>query len=331
MNRRTIVISCLAIVSFSWPSLSDDCLHPLGSSPTHDGVTVKVIDGLAYVGGSGGLTILDIEDPAAIDEIGSVTLSSTPRNVFVSDAYAFVLVPSLQIIDVSDPVEPVQVGAYYVLDGMQVAVSESIAYIADGWGGLLVLDVSDPSQPAYVLRLPPPTVFVGAVTVSGNRLLVGDDDFLYVMDISIPSNPVPLGSVQVGPQPEGWIRDIDVDRDLAFVANWYGGFSVVDISDPMNPMEIGVIPALDRVVGVAFHRQFVYLSDDSSGLQVIDVSDPTSPSPITGENPGGTTKDAVTAGPYVYSVNTSYGIRIFEGCGAPVFADGFESGNADAW
>lgn len=57
----------------------------------------------------------------------------------------------LQVIDVFNPANPRQVGAYNTPDWARgVFVSGRYAYVADGNAGLLVIDVSDPANSRLV-------------------------------------------------------------------------------------------------------------------------------------------------------------------------------------
>jgi hypothetical protein len=57
----------------------------------------------------------------------------------------------LQIIDVSTPAAPVKLPPYRTPGGaLRVALKDQTAYIADGPEGLLVVDLSMPSQPRIV-------------------------------------------------------------------------------------------------------------------------------------------------------------------------------------
>ena len=58
----------------------------------------------------------------------------------------------LRILDVSDPAAPSELGSLRTDDAHDVAVQKGIAYVADGNSGLRVVDVSDPAHPAAVSR-----------------------------------------------------------------------------------------------------------------------------------------------------------------------------------
>ena len=74
-------------------------------------------------------------------------------SVALSGNYAYVADSGagLQVIDVSNPANPVRVGGYDTSGYAQdVAVSGNYAYVADDGGGLQVIDVSNPANPVRV-------------------------------------------------------------------------------------------------------------------------------------------------------------------------------------
>ncbi len=76
-----------------------------------------------------------------------------------------------------------------------VAVSGTVAYVADDFFGLQVIDVSDPGSPVILGSVDTPGTARG-VAVSGAVAYVADGvPGLQVIDVSDPGSPVILGSV----------------------------------------------------------------------------------------------------------------------------------------
>ncbi len=105
-------------------------------------------------------------------------------------------------------------------------------FIADYYNGLHVADITVPSVPLPVTTLNLPS---GAsdLVISGNTAYVTGGSSLYVVDITDPVNPSLSGSVVVtSSQAEG----VDVQGSLVSVACFNDGFSLVDVSNPTNPI-----------------------------------------------------------------------------------------------
>ena len=82
----------------------------------------------------------------------------------------------LQVIDVSNPANPLRVGGYDTSgNAYGVAVSGNIAYVADWDAGLQVIDVSNPANPVRLGGYDTSGDAYG-VAVAGNRIYVADGE-----------------------------------------------------------------------------------------------------------------------------------------------------------
>ena len=87
--------------------------------------------GLAYVaGGTPGLLILDVSDPANPIKMGSLDMPAS--KVIVSRELAYIIgLGGLRVVDVSDPTPPIEVG-FLETPGVAraLSISDGLAYIA---------------------------------------------------------------------------------------------------------------------------------------------------------------------------------------------------------
>jgi len=124
-----------------------------------------------------------------------------------------------------------------------VAVEGSYAYVGVG-PRLVVLDISDPTHPAFVGQtgvLPG----IADVAVSASTAYVADGDAgLRVVDVSNPATPTELGFYDT----PGYARGVVVSGSTAYVADRGifdgsqrvgSGLRVVDVGNPASPTEIG--------------------------------------------------------------------------------------------
>ncbi len=111
-----------------------------------------------FVAAAGGLRIIDVSKPRTPVLLSTFKgRSRWIRGVDLSGSMAYIATSMakgaswLQIVDISDPSAPVQVGSYETSGVAQdVAVSGTLAYVADRNAGLEVIDVSDPTNPIGV-------------------------------------------------------------------------------------------------------------------------------------------------------------------------------------
>ena len=82
---------------------------------------------------------------------------------------------------------------------------------------------------------------------------------------------------------EGYAEDVEVAGGLALIAASQGGLVVVDVSDPRNPLYLGMGPTGYSATGCAYAPldSLGYVTSGSLGAFVYDLSDPTAPAEVT--------------------------------------------------
>lgn len=157
------------------------------------------------------------------------------------------------------------------LDAWDVDTDGEFLYIAEGTQGLVVADISDPRQPSVVTTLLPTDASGG-----GNLELSGDhaymqafDDSVFVIDISDPLRPVEAGKIT------DLIYDYVIAEDVLYGIN--GLFYIFDLSVPSSPRKVSGLDLEVSLKSVAAWGDLVFLGAFLDGLYIIDVSDPVAP------------------------------------------------------
>ena len=225
----------------------------------------------------------------------------------------------LRVLDLRDPTEPIEIASLVtptdmtlplgglILSGTNLYIALTNAEGASIW----VVDVSEPSSPREV-ALTALGYAAWRPIVSGNILTVATalrENFTF-LDISDPSQPEPLADLTLTERPlavSNWQADFAgtifyiIDRD---------GLTMVDISSPSSPQEVGFYANPDWVEqesvkasgeiqastgkeifnihipegsfqDVTVSDGYAYISAADSGLLVLDVTDPASPEPVS--------------------------------------------------
>jgi hypothetical protein len=155
----------LQVVDFTYPQtpriLGSSCMP--SSSRTY-GVTVSgnfawLTGDYPYPDPHGFVEVVDVTHPESPPVSGNLDFPGCPGDVAVSETYAYVALrcsSGLQIVDVSDPRRPALKGSV-VTGGSPagVAVSGVLGCLAAGDRGLIVVDVSSPSDPRSLVRAMP--------------------------------------------------------------------------------------------------------------------------------------------------------------------------------
>jgi len=242
--------------------------------------------------GSSGLRIFDVSTPSNPIEIAYYPAEDFVRNVTVHGNFAYLADDryGLVILDISNLFNPVKTGSYtfpkanseWTTWAYDVVVQGGYAYVLDF--DLVVLDVSDPSNPQEVSR----NVLQGTGPFAGwgfnvalhdqHVYVAGDMGGLLVFDASIPQSPlIPIDQFRT----PGWSWDVDIQGNYAYMADDLSGLFIVDISNPAYPMEVGQHDSPSWTMGVEVDGDYAYVAAREEGLSIVDVSSPTSPSQVS--------------------------------------------------
>jgi hypothetical protein len=142
-------------------------------------------------------------------------------------------------------------------------------YIANEEYGLRIFNVSDINNPFET----------GFLLLPGNtqKLLLRDNiifsanfgDGLRIIDVGDPENPVEISSYS------GWVQDLAIKGNFIFVTDGLG-FSVLDITNPYNPIFIRYVPTEGLCEGLAIHRDGLFVITERLTL-IFSIVDPTNP------------------------------------------------------
>lgn len=247
------------------------------------GVTVEgqvaylTLDSPDYSGSA--LYLIDVSDPAAPVEIGSVALPDQAKDVHVSGDYAYVAAyaAGVRVIDISDPANPQEVGSYplppdHRAFGLDVAGDRLyLAVIQPDFltGYLQIIDVSDPTLPQEISSTATPGV-ARDVQVQGNLAYVcAMEGGLRIYDVQQDQEPVELGHHLV----EDYVWQVDVVGDFAYAACNWDGLVVFDVSDPFHIEEAGFFNTPGQLVGVSVSGDYVTVGNYGTGLRVLQFED----------------------------------------------------------
>ena len=180
----------------------------------------------------------------------------------------------LQIIDVSNPQNPVLLGSYNTPgEASSVSVVGTTAYVADYSLGLQIIDVTNPQNPVLLGSYDTPGR-ARSVFVVGTTAYVADGwSGLQIIDVTNPQNPVLLSSYNT---PDN-AKSVTVVGTTAYVADESTGLQIIDVTNPQSPVLLGSYNTPGNASSVAVINTTAYVADGSAGLQIIDVSNPQIP------------------------------------------------------
>ncbi|HSR89410.1 MAG TPA: hypothetical protein VLK22_03410 [Candidatus Udaeobacter sp.] len=249
----------------------------------------------------------------AISQVATTTVGGQPASVFVSGRYAYTANQAsntISIVDISNPLVPVQVGTTSVISSPNsIYVSGRYAYVTVNTG-LSVIDISNPVAPKQVATSSfgsSPT----SIYVSGRYAYVtnGGDATISIIDVSNPLLPKQVSAVSVASPPFVTTPEsIFVSGRYAYVVDFSfsNSISVVDVSDPLSPVRVASTSVGGTPVGIYVSGRYAYVTNFSSNtISVVDVSNPSAPVQVATTSVGGGPAGIYVSGRYAYVTNFS--------------------------
>lgn len=226
------------------------------------------------------LTHIDVSNP---DSTRITTLWNFPGPagaMYARDTLLFMDNTSnlLRIYSISVPTSPVllssiDVGAPRVA-GM--AASGDTAYVTTSSGSIVVLDITVRTDPAIIGTYTPqtfhPSLSLFYLDVCDTILFAATDNGMSAFSVADPAAIRPLTFLPTGDVN----RKVAVKNNLAYLTSGLGGIWVADLSDPLNPLEVGNLQTLRSTNDILVDSTIAYVTFLDGGLWTIDVSRPDS-------------------------------------------------------
>ena len=183
----------------------------------------------------------------------------------------------MEVVDLSDPRSPVHAGETGSVNAFALAASQNYLFVADGAGGLGVMDLSDPVSPTFLASRPTTGLAVD-VAIKGNYAYVAvGSGGMDIFDITNPAAPVFAANYHV----DGFTNHLSVDGERAYLANWET-VEIVDISEPTEPELVATQHSFERAMAVAVGNGTFYVGDWAT-FRIYDYLD--SPAPDINADP----------------------------------------------
>ncbi len=263
---------------------------------------ITVFGNNAYIiGKESGFRVLDVSDPSKMTEVAhddsrKNLYLQNPSGLVVDGNYAYISDSNypFHIYDISNPSKPLQVGAVFdptASNGaFDIAKASDYVYLS-GWGlkdafypgnGIWVIDVSNPNDPKAEKFVDIPNERWN-LDIKGEVLYALDGNVdekdpeplsLRVFDLSDPKNPVASGIYPV-PLEHLAPSDLKVAGDYLYVSLSMQGILGFDVTNPLNPVQIGTLPGMNFSGSPSLDWSDPYLIN--GGMMLYDISDKPTP------------------------------------------------------
>lgn len=185
---------------------------------------------------------------------------------------------------------------------------EILAFVADRYSGLIVIDVSDPQNPDSIGGFD--TGYALGVFAVGQYAYVADfESGLIIFDVSDPANPDSIG----GCNTPGNALSVKVIHGYSYIADYRSGLQVIDVSDPHNPEIVGDLDTDGYANYVFISGDYAYLACSvPSYLFIVNISDPNNPEMTGSLQLPGNAQGVFVLGDYAYVADYDAGLQIVD-------------------
>lgn len=334
--RRVAVAGDYAYVAAGFSGLRvidvSDPAHPREVA-THDTegayATAVVISGTyaylaTYIHPPYDLLVLDISNPAYPTRVCAIhwEKGGAYRDLALQRDILYVADESgLRLISVSDPTDLTELGFIRLDQNDQatvgVAVSGTLAYVADAADRVKIVDVSNPYSPTLMSVCCSNWHWVAGVAVSGNTLYAAVHTAgLHIADVSDPDHPVEIGYYDT----PGVAGEVLVSGTEAYVGDSGGGMVVVNVSSPSSPTTAANHDTVGLAQHVALAGNHAFVADGHGGLAILErtAGGTTGRLESPSDNPSGLSLADTAADVFIHArISEMAGSRITASIAAP--------------
>ena len=233
----------------------------------------------------GYFAILDISNPLAIAEVGRIN-GYGGRALYADDWFAYLSCgydhSGLYIIDISDSTHP-QVRGSLDPEGVSeydpfVPRPLSYGYLADHYGGLVVVDLHDVNAPTEAWSGYKASQALDLDVDSSRMYVAGQYSGLHVLDVTDPAAPSNLGQYDlVGSKAT---RAVVARDSFAFISMTAmprrHSLQVLSVMDPANPVVVGSDSCYNPPRDYYLEDTLIYAAEDGR-FQIFNVARPREP------------------------------------------------------
>lgn len=305
-----------------------------------DGNTIYLADNTAtlkLLGLSDDLSIVEVSTLDLGTDVKTYGLAKSGNFLYVAGREG-----GLTVVDVSDPANPMMVSNSQTADiAMYPTIAGDMLYLSDR-KGLIGFDISDPAQPFQVWRLSADKLSFLRSTVQGEQLVIaGYTNGLEVYS-SPASAPVLASSFSVGRPAWSIAAHNTADGVYYLVAGESAGLTVYDPrsgsrATPTLPLTNVANPTKEDETGygIAIQDQFAFIANGKNGVRAVGLETISSPYMAGGLNTRGDVRDIVVENDLMIIADAVQGvlvvnIEILPDSDGDGFANGIDDFPSDA-
>ncbi len=224
------------------------------------------------------ILIVAISANAQIELVSRFDPSDAITSIYVKDNYVYLCVyrRALEIVDVTDPANPIQASRIPLYGRADdIVVGGSFAYLGCYGAGLQIVDISDPYNPSLVGQYYH-EAYCHGLSLSGDYIYGAFCNYFDIINVSDPHNPTLADSLHV---PMTEFTSSFLNGQYAYLPDFiYQQLFTFNIADPGNISITDTLSMSGRYLGdLIIQGNYAYAAAFANGIYILDISDPASP------------------------------------------------------
>ncbi|MGC2165408.1 MAG: hypothetical protein WA632_05285, partial [Gallionella sp.] len=266
-----------------------------------------------------GLEILDAGYKPLLRRNGRYAVSGGATDVVVRDDVALVASGKNGIVlfDVVDPDHARWLGSYSRMghvEGFSTYAKKTLLW--NDQSELISPDMSYPELPSIdkiYRNNKNPSRWLHAMWLNNTTVLAASDSALESIDFLATAPQYSNENLDTGQGVNfGGERRVFIENNIAYVADWFSGLHLYDISTPTRPRLLSSFHTPGSAKGVVVRDGYAYIADDDHGLQVVDVHDPLLPAHVSNLDTKGLAYTPKLSGNRLYLAGHRGGVQIID-------------------
>ncbi len=186
------------------------------------------------------------------------------------------------LLDLSQGPVPFWLSSHQKLGRVELISTDGQHVLAANDDGVVYfINVSNPVEPTVVSGYRS-NVAIQDISLKGDTAFLLTDKHVKIVDFSHLSPQISNEGLDFGQGVNfGGERRVYIENNLAYVADWFSGMHIYDISRPSIPVLLSSFHTPGSPKGVIVRDGVAFVPDDDHGLQIIDVTNPQAPKLIS--------------------------------------------------
>jgi len=256
-----------------------------------------------------GLRVFDLADPETPRELGFLATSTDEVQIEISGDMAYLAgrYVDFRLIDLEPPSQP-EVITEWPVRFNAIDLEDGHLFAVEG-EALRIFDIAEPSTPVEISshELESGESIRSIAVDSGTAAVIFRIDIdsmpftkTRILDVSDLTAPIVSGMITH----PGYPRAVAIAGNYVFIVTnhglWFdpglGELYIVDISDPMQPVDLAVVTTTFDAGDVTISDNLAFVSEGDRGVLVLDVSNPAAPVEVRRIDTPGTAQKVVVDG-----------------------------------